>query len=122
GLESWLVSQLCFSSDTIIRHAENLRSLGIAAPFHAGIAGPTSWKSMTKFAMICGVSMSARALGSQPSRVGRLFTGFEPSDIIDSIAGRAEDRPELGLVQPHFFTFGGAAKTIKWIESQLSQS
>lgn len=117
GLESWLVSQLCFAPDIIVRHAEHLRANGISAPVHVGFAGPTSWKGMAKFAAICGVSNSARSLSTQLSRVGRLLTGFEPSEIISRVAATATAEPDLGLVKPHFFTFGGAEKTVKWINA-----
>ena len=117
GLESWLVSQLCFTPDIIVRHAEHLRANGISAPVHVGFAGPTSWKGMAKFAVICGVSNSARSLSTQVSRAGRLLAGFEPSEIISRVAAIAAARPDLRLVKPHFFTFGGAEKTVKWINA-----
>ena len=117
GLESWLVSQLCFAPDIIVRHAKRLRANGISAPVHVGFAGPTSWKGMAKFAAICGVSNSARSLSTQASRVGRLFVGFEPSEIVSRIAVVAAAQPDLGLVKSHFFTFGGAEKTVKWINA-----
>jgi methylenetetrahydrofolate reductase (NADPH) len=117
GLESWLVSQLCFAPDVIIRHAECLRANGITAPVHVGFAGPTSWKGMAKFAAICGVSNSARSLSTQVSRVGRLLAGFEPSEIVSRIAAVAAAQPDLGLVKPHFFTFGGAEKTVNWVNA-----
>jgi methylenetetrahydrofolate reductase (NADPH) len=117
GLESWLVSQLCFAPDVIIRHAECLRANGITAPVHVGFAGPTSWKGMAKFAAICGVSNSARSLSVQVSRVGRLLAGFEPSEIVSRIAAVAAAQPDLGLVKPHFFTFGGAEKTVNWVNA-----
>jgi methylenetetrahydrofolate reductase (NADPH) len=72
---------------------------------------------MAKFAGICGVSNSARSLSTQASRVGRLFVGFEPSEIVSRIAVVAAAQPDLGLVKPHFFTFGGAEKTVNWINS-----
>jgi methylenetetrahydrofolate reductase (NADPH) len=117
GLESWLVSQLCFAPDIIVRHAEHLRANGISAPVHVGFAGPTSWKGMAKFAAICGVSNSARSLSTQVSRVTRLLAGFEPSEIISRVAAAATAQPDLGLVNPHFFTFGGAEKTVKWVNT-----
>jgi methylenetetrahydrofolate reductase (NADPH) len=117
GLENWLVSQLCFAPDIIVRHAERLRANGICAPVHVGFAGPTSWKGMAKFAAICGVSNSARSLSTHVSRVGRLFAGFEPSEIVSRIAVIAAAQPDLGLAKPHFFTFGGAEKTVKWVNT-----
>jgi methylenetetrahydrofolate reductase (NADPH) len=122
GIESWLVSQLCFSPDTIIRHAERLRARGALAPLHVGVAGPTSWKSMAKFALICGVSNSARSFSTQASRVGRLFACFEPTEILSRLALTASAKPNLGLIKPHFFTFGGAEKTVNWVNSFSSKT
>jgi methylenetetrahydrofolate reductase (NADPH) len=72
---------------------------------------------MAKFAAICGVSNSARSLSTQVSRVGRLLAGFEPSEIVSRIAAIAAAQPDLGLVKPHFFTFGGAEKTVNWVNA-----
>jgi methylenetetrahydrofolate reductase (NADPH) len=117
GFSSWLVTQLCFNPEMIIRHAEFLRGRGVRAPIHVGIAGPTSWKGMARFAMICGVSTSARSLTTQGSRIGRLLLGYEPSEILHRVSLVAADRSDLGLVKPHFFTFGGIAKTVSWANS-----
>jgi methylenetetrahydrofolate reductase (NADPH) len=115
GLESWLVTQLCFDPDVIVRHAEHLRALRVGAPIHVGTAGPTSWKGLARFAMICGVAATARSVTTQGAWAGRLLAGFEPSQIVNRVAAAAAARPGLGLVGPHFFTFGGVEKTVKWL-------
>ena len=117
GHSSWLVSQLCFDPDLIINHARALRSSGIITPLHVGMAGPTSWQAIARFAIVCGVSASARSLTTQGSRIKRLLVGYEPSQILHRLARAAADNPSLGFVKPHFFSFGGAAKTASWVNS-----
>ena len=121
GLSSWLVTQLCFDPDMIIRHTEHLRNEGVSAPIHVGVVGPTGWKSMARFAMICGVSTSAKSLTTQGSRIGRLLLGYEPTEILSRLALVAANRPDLGFPKVHFFTFGGISKTVDWIKSFMGQ-
>jgi methylenetetrahydrofolate reductase (NADPH) len=121
GLKSWLVSQLCFDASAIMRHIEKLRAADIHASIQIGFAGPTTWKGMLKFATICGVSASARSL-SQVSKVKRLLSGFEPSDQITRIASFSANSAFAGSIKPHFFTFGGARKTVAWLNAFVHQA
>lgn len=117
GLGSWLVSQLCFDTAATIRHVETLRLANIRVPIHIGFTGPTSWRGMLKFAAICGVSASTRSLGSNAIKVGRLMSGFNPADPISNLAAFSADNVSAKNLKPHFFTFGGAAKTAAWINA-----
>jgi methylenetetrahydrofolate reductase (NADPH) len=114
GLKTWLVSQFCFDSAPILTHVERLRGRGVTSPVHVGVAGPTSRKSLLKYAMLCGIGNSIRALNSQSQRLGHLLTAYEPDDLIVQLARAAHDRPSLLLEKVHFFAFGGIEKTAKW--------
>jgi methylenetetrahydrofolate reductase (NADPH) len=119
GLASWLVTQFCFDADVIIGHAERLRAAGLTSPLHVGMMGPTSWKGLAKYAKICGVAASARAVTRNRIGLVPLLLGFDPTQIIRPVAETAARRPELKLAQPHFFTFGGFGKTVEWLTARL---
>jgi methylenetetrahydrofolate reductase (NADPH) len=117
GLQSWLVSQFSYDAGLIVEHARHLRAAGIEVPLRVGTSGPASWGTMVRFAMICGFTNSVRHMSQNPARFGRLLTGFDPTPIVSQLAGSAAAEPELGLVGPHFFSFGGTERTARFIKS-----
>jgi len=117
GLQRWLVSQFSFDAEIVIRHARHLRAIGINAPLHVGLAGPTNWAAMAKFALICGFANSARSLSQNAAQFSRLLGGFEPTQMLAELADSAAAAPELVLAAPHFFSFAGAERTAEFIKS-----
>ncbi len=122
GFQSSLVTQLCFDATATVRHIERLRARGIQIPVHVGVAGPTSWTTMLKFAAICGVAASAYSLKSNASRVRQLASGFDSTDQIADFAVFSFSNSMAGKMAPHFFTFGGTKKTIAWINALLREN
>ena len=62
GLQVWMVSQFAFEAPPIIALARRMRAQGIDVPYRVGIAGPASHATLLKYAMLCGVGTSLRAL------------------------------------------------------------
>src|SRR5438270_424257 len=62
GLSVHIVTQFVFSAAPILAWIARMRELGIEAPVRVGIAGPASVATLMRFAAICGVKTSARAL------------------------------------------------------------
>jgi methylenetetrahydrofolate reductase (NADPH) len=117
GLSVWMVSQFAFESEPIIRLARRMRSQGIDVPYRAGIAGPASHATLLKYAMLCGVGTSLRALRERKG-LGRSALGGEtPEGLLTEIALAREAEPSLGISGVHFFTFGSMAQTAKWVET-----
>ncbi|WP_114953617.1 methylenetetrahydrofolate reductase [Sphingosinicella terrae] len=117
GLSVWLVSQFAFEAPPIVRLARHLRSQGIEEPYRVGIAGPASHATLLKYAMLCGVGTSLRALKERRG-LGRSALGGEtPEPLLKEIAVAREAEPDLGIAGVHFFTFGSLAQTAKWVES-----
>jgi methylenetetrahydrofolate reductase (NADPH) len=122
GLQPWLVSQFSYDAGIIVKHARHLRAQGIDAPLRVGTSGPASWTAMARFALICGFTNSVRHLSQSPGRFGRLLTGFDPTPILAQLAETAARAPALGLAGPHFFSFGGSAKTARFIDSLAART
>jgi methylenetetrahydrofolate reductase (NADPH) len=87
----------------------------IHLPVRVGIAGPAPLAKLMHFAIQCGVGASMRAL------VRNLSAAAHASDLATS-----PDRHLLALlaapvstqiVGPHFFAFGGALETARWMRS-----
>jgi methylenetetrahydrofolate reductase (NADPH) len=120
GLEVELVSQFCFESAPIIARARQLRAEGIQLPLRIGVAGPASRASLLKYAMICGVGASVRALKERPG-ARSLLSSETPERLLREVADAQAEEPSLGMHRVHFFTFASLASTIQFVEQHVSQ-
>jgi methylenetetrahydrofolate reductase (NADPH) len=109
GLAVHIVTQFAFSPAPILAWVARLRERGIEQPVRIGIAGPASVATLLRFAAICGVAASARALARTAGLAKQLFGASAPDAILRALAGA-----QLGEVAPHFFTFGGLGATARW--------
>ena len=114
GLDVTLVSQFCFESAPIIATAKLIRSEGVKQPLRVGVAGPASRASLLKYAMICGVGASMRALKERPA--ARSMLGDTPEDLLVEVARAQAADPSLGITSVHFFTFASLASSAKFVE------
>lgn len=112
GLTLRLVTQFTMSTPPILAWITRLRSRGIDKPISVGLAGPTSLKTLLRFARICGVQASARGLARNTGLVKNLFGASTADPIVRVLAEAAGD---LGDIAPHFFSFGGLAQTARWV-------
>jgi methylenetetrahydrofolate reductase (NADPH) len=114
NLEVTLISQFCFEAAPIVAMARQIRAEGIAAPLRVGVAGPATRASLLKYAIICGVGASMRALKERPA-ARNMFAGDTPDDLLTEVARARAAEPELGIQGVHFFTFASLAKTIHYL-------
>jgi methylenetetrahydrofolate reductase (NADPH) len=117
GLSVWLVSQFAFESAPILGLARKMRAEGIPDPYRVGIAGPASHATLLKYALMCGVGASLRALRERQGLTKTMLTGETPEALLTEIALAREAEPSLGIAGVHFFTFGSLMKTAEWVES-----
>jgi methylenetetrahydrofolate reductase (NADPH) len=109
GLGVHIVTQFAFSPEPILAYVARLRERGIEQQVRIGIAGPASVATLLRYAAICGVAASARALARNAGLVKHLFGASAPDAIIRALAGA-----QLGDVAPHVFSFGGLGATARW--------
>jgi methylenetetrahydrofolate reductase (NADPH) len=115
GLAVTLLSQFCFESAPIIAMAKQIRSEGVTVPLRVGVAGPASRTSLLKYALICGVGASIRALKEHPGARG-IIAGDTPEKLLADVAHAQAADPALGIQGVHFFTFASLAATAKFAE------
>ncbi|PCI85154.1 MAG: methylenetetrahydrofolate reductase [Hyphomicrobiales bacterium] len=120
GLEVELVSQFCFESQPIIEFARKLRAEGVKVPFRVGVAGPSSRATLVKYAIICGVGASLRALKERQDLAKNMTSGETPEKLITELAEALEQQPELGLNGVHFFTFGSLEKSATFVNQVVN--
>jgi methylenetetrahydrofolate reductase (NADPH) len=116
GLEAILISQVCFDSAPIINFLRRIRAEGVTERVRVGVAGPAKYATLVKYAMICGVGASLRALKERQSLAKSLLSGETPERLILELEEAAEAEPSLNIWGIHFFTFASLKNTIEWVE------
>jgi methylenetetrahydrofolate reductase (NADPH) len=117
GLDVWLVSQFCFDPKPIIATAQRIRAEGVSAPLRVGVAGPADRATLVKYALMCGVGASLRALKERQDLAKSVITGETPEALLAEVVDAQARQPSLGLSGVHFFTFGALAKSAQWADS-----
>jgi methylenetetrahydrofolate reductase (NADPH) len=113
GLAPHIVTQFCFDADAILGWIRRLREFGIEHPVRIGLAGPTSLSTLLRYAKRCGVRASAQALARQTGLMRQLFAMSAPDPLVRTLA-KARANGQTGEIAPHFFSFGGLARSARW--------
>jgi methylenetetrahydrofolate reductase (NADPH) len=116
GLAVHIVTQFCFDPQAIVSWISRLRGFGIEHPVRIGLAGPTSLAMLLRYAQRCGVRASAQGLARQTGLMRQLFAMSAP-DALVRVLGTVRADGQLGDVAPHFFSFGGLARTARWADA-----
>jgi len=114
GAEAFVVTQFGFDAAPILDWLEAFRARGYAAEVRVGLAGPASLRTLLRYARICGVGASARAVLGHHGSLARLLRETGPDAVIRALAcARARER--FAPVFLHLFPFGGLLQTARWI-------
>jgi methylenetetrahydrofolate reductase (NADPH) len=113
GLSMWVVTQFCFEAEPVLAWAARQKDLGL--PVWVGLAGPASLPRLLRFAALCGVGGSVRALRARPGAMTRLMTEAGPEFMLRELAQKLTP-PIAGV---HFYSFGGLVHTARWLRAML---
>jgi len=111
GIDLSVVSQFCFESGPVLSWAARMKGHGL--PLRIGLAGPASLSRLLRFAVLCGIGISVRALKARPQAITRLLVESGPEVVVREIARHA-GAPIAGI---HFFCFGGLVRTARWLRA-----
>ena len=111
GLDLRVVTQFCFESAPVLEWAAKIRAHG--PPVSVGLSGPASLPRLLKFATLCGIGNSIRALKARPQAITRLLVEAGPEVVVRELA-QHRGPPIAGL---HFFCFGGLVRTARWLRA-----
>ena len=116
GLDLTLVSQFCFEPGPIVALARRMRAQGVTVPYRVGVAGPDERALLVKYALMCGIGPSVRALARRQHLARNLLASETPEALLTEVALARRAEPTLGISGVHFFTFGSPAKSAEWAE------
>ncbi len=116
GLDVTLVSQFCFDAKAVIELTRRMRAQGQTQPYRVGVAGPADRAKLIKFALMCGVGASLRALKERQELSKAMMTGETPEALLTEVGEAQAADPSLGLEGVHFFTFGDLPGSVKFAE------
>jgi len=120
GLDATLLSQFCFTPKPIVALAGRMRAMGQTAPFRVGVAGPAQHATLMRYALMCGVGPSLRALKARGQLARTILAGETPEALLAEVGQAQAARPWLGVAGVHFFTFGDLARSAEFANGLLS--
>ncbi len=112
GLDPTIVTQFCFDAAPILDWTRRLRRTQPGLPVRIGLAAPASVRTLIRFAAICGLGASAKALIGRGASITRLLTEAGPEPVIRDLL--AAPIAALGPVALHLFPFGGLQRAARW--------
>ncbi|MCV9938375.1 methylenetetrahydrofolate reductase [Boseaceae bacterium BT-24-1] len=118
GHEGVVNTQFSFDAGAILRWLEALRNDGVTATVRIGIPGPTTVKSLLRFAARCGVGASTAVLQKYGISLTRLLSPVGPDRLLAELGSRLSDGAH-GDVKLHFYPFGGLARTARWAKTLI---
>lgn len=120
SLSAYVVTQFSFAPARVVKYCSELARMIPAIPVYVGLAGPTDTRTLLRFAQICGVSASLRALRAQGMGAIQLFTHTDPREQLAAVAHYCLGHGTCNVVGAHLFSFGGAAKTAAWMNREIT--
>ncbi|MYG52905.1 MAG: hypothetical protein F4204_11325 [Rhodospirillaceae bacterium] len=110
------VTQFVFDGATVVDWAQRLRGLGIGLPVRLGIAGPADLATLLRYAKICGIGVSTRALMRQGAGSVKLIRRtVRPDDLLAGLVAAAGTDPLPEIAGLHIFPFGGVGRAMAWL-------
>ena len=101
-----ILTQWSLNSQKTNNWISDLREKGVSNPIHIGVPGPSTVKTLIRFAKVCGVKASTQVLRKQGLNISKLMFVNKPDKIISELSG---------YDQLHLYPFGGIAKSSAWL-------
>ena len=120
GLGAHLVTQFSFSPNRIVEYCAGLARSAPDVAVYVGLPGPTSPRTLLRYAQQCGVSASLRALQAQGMGAVRLFTNVDPTAQLAALARYCRTGGAGNVVGVHLYSFGGVAATAAWMNERIT--
>lgn len=115
GIELRLVTQFGFDPAALCAWHRLLAEHEVTLPVHIGMAGPAPLPKLITYAMWCGVGASLRGLMRSMSAMRNVAgLAVTPDEMVARLV-KSCATPGSQISGPHFFAFGGALATARWL-------
>jgi methylenetetrahydrofolate reductase (NADPH) len=114
GMRAHIVTQFGLNGGAFRPWERELVRRRILLPVRIGIAGPAPMAKLVHFAIQCGIGASMRVLTrtlGAAAHAGELATTPD-----QHLLGLLRAPVSAQIVAPHFFAFGGALETARWMQ------
>jgi methylenetetrahydrofolate reductase (NADPH) len=114
---TYVVTQLCFDADTIVRFVTQLRGQGITLPVMAGVPGAVDVSKLLRISLRVGVGDSLRFVRNNASAARRLLrlVGYRPDGLVRKLAARVAECSAPEIAGLHIYTFNQVGATVGWV-------
>ncbi len=117
GLMMYIVTQFGFNAQAVIDWEAALATNGIELPIHVGMAGLTPLKQLLRYAMRCGIVSSMRMLVGKASAMSEHIKLTPVDELVPAFARHRLSHPDCRMIRAHFYAFGGAERTARWLNA-----
>ncbi|MCW8871818.1 MAG: methylenetetrahydrofolate reductase [Xanthomonadales bacterium] len=122
NLRLGIVTQFSFAPAGIADYCSAIAQRAPNVPVYAGIPGPTNPKQLLRYARICGVSTSIKAVNLLGLNAVKLALHSSPDRQLGTLAD-CKSRSTAGqLSGVHLFSFGGFVESAEWLARSLRQA
>jgi len=122
SLRIGIVTQFSFAPAGIADYCSSLARQAPGVPVYAGVPGPTNARQLLRYARICGVSTSLKAVNLLGLDAVKLATHSSPDRQLEVLAG-CRSLDETGhLAGVHVFSFGGFVESARWIAAAIARA
>jgi methylenetetrahydrofolate reductase (NADPH) len=116
GLGTYVVTQFSFVPARITDFCASLSRLAPETSVYVGLAGPASPEQLARYAKICGVSTSIRALTDLGFKAASMVRYTEPDTQLEAVARYCMARGDAcNVTGIHVYSFGGFMKSSQWM-------
>lgn len=122
NLQIGIVTQFSFAPAGIADYCSALARQAPGVPVYAGIPGPTNTRQLLRYARICGVSTSIKAVNLLGLNAVKLATHSSPDRQLDVLAGCNALEQAGHLAGVHVFSFGGFVESSQWIAGSIARA
>ena len=116
---AYIVTQFSFAPARIIELCSALKQDVPGVPVYVGMAGPTDPIRLFRYAKLCGVTISLRALVTLGFKAAKLVTKTGPDDQLMMLAKYCNTTGESNVIGIHLFSFGGFIESAMWKHQKL---
>ena len=115
GFGSYIVTQFSFAPARIVDFCASMSRIHPETSIYVGIAGPTDTDNLTRYAKMCSVSASIRALTDQGFKAAKLISHTDPGAQLEAVTRYCAAREACNVTGIHVFSFGGFIKSSQWM-------